>query len=384
MAQFQKLADAPAAAAAPLVGRLQALVALAASTIFTITVVVACWVHYSEAPGVDFTSFWAAGRLTLLGQASLAYDTAAHRAVELTVANIGGPLPFPYPPPFLFLVSAIAFHPYWLAYLLWMAVTAGLYLAATIRFMAPRYAFAHPATLVNAIIGQNGFLTSGIFLLGVSALAKRPFAAGAMFGLLVIKPQLGVLVPVALVAAREWRAIGGAAVSSIALLAMAAIAFGFESYQAFIGITSEYAGYMAAARWKWVELASVFGFFRFFGVSQTAALAVQAVAAIAAAILTWRAWVLRLERRGAILAAATMFVPPYLFTYDSLLLILPLAYLIRDSARPWRPAIVWLLLLLPLFGYFGIYPGPNTIPIAAMLCLWWLMADSSRRGGEGR
>jgi hypothetical protein len=31
-----------------------------------------------------------------------------------------------------------------------------------------------------------------------------------------------------------------------------------------------------------------------------------------------------------------------------------------------------LLLLLPLLGYFGLYPGPNTVPVAAMLSLWWL------------
>jgi hypothetical protein len=358
-------------------GRRYRLVALAASTLFALTVVTAAWIYHSYGPGVDFASYWAAGRLALLGQPSLAYDVEAHRAVEMTVANMGGVMPFPYPPPFLFAVSPFAFHPFWLAYLLWMGVTAGLYFVATRRFVAPRYAFAHPAALVNAVIGQNGFLTSSIFLFGIAALAAHPFAAGAIFGLLVIKPQLAVLVPVALIAARQWRAIGGAALSSLALLGLAAIIFGLDSYRGFLAITGDYGGYMAADRWNWAEQASVFGFFRFFGVPQAAALTGQGVAALTAAILTWRAWARGQEQRGAVLAAATLLVPPYVFTYDSLLLILPLAVLLREPERRWRAALAWLLLALPLLGYFGLYPGPNTVPIAAGLCLWWLSAGAT-------
>ena len=357
-------------------GRWYALAALAAATLFAVTVVAAAWIYHSYGPGVDFASYWAAGRLAWAGQPSLAYDVEAHRAVEMTAANMGGLMPFPYPPPFLFAVSPFAFHPFWLAYLLWMAVTAGLYFAATRRFVAPRYAFAHPAALVNAVIGQNGFLTSSIFLFGIAALATHPFAAGAILGLLVIKPQLALLVPVALVAARQWHAIGGGAVSSLALLGLAAVVFGFDSYRGFLAIVGNYGGFMAADRWNWAEQASVFGFFRFFGVPQVFAFGLQAIAALAAAIFTWRAWARGQEQRGAMLAAGTLLVPPYVFTYDSLLLILPLAVLLRDPERRWRAALAWLLLALPLLGYFGLYPGPNTVPVAAGLCLWWLSADS--------
>jgi hypothetical protein len=52
---------------------------------------------------------------------------------------------------------------------------------------------------------------------------------------------------------------------------------------------------------------------------------------------------------------------------------------LRDEAHPWRPAILWLLLLAPFLGYFGLYPGPNTIPAAAILSLCWL-ARPERRG----
>lgn len=348
--------------------------ALAASTLFALTVATAAWVYHTQRPGVDFASFWAAGRLARFGHPELAYHAEAHRAVEMIVANMGGLMPFPYPPPFLFAVIPFAFQPYWLAYVAWILVTAGLFLAASRPYLRPRFAFAHPAGIVNAVIGQNGFLTCSIFLFGLSALAARPFTAGAIFGLLVIKPQLVVLVPVALLAARQWKAIGGAALSAAALIALAALAFGLEPYRGFLAMTGEYAGFMSADRWNWAEQASVFAFLRFFGLPQAVALTAQGVAALIAVILTWRAWASGVERRGAVLAAATLLVPPYVFTYDSLLLVLPIAALLADGARPWRVAIVWLLLLLPLLGHLGLYPGPNTVPVAAALCLWWLVA----------
>jgi hypothetical protein len=358
--------------ASGLAARTYPLVALAFSTIFVLTVATSVWVYYSQSPAVDFASFWAAGHLAITGQPALAYDIQAHRAIEMSVTHMGGLMPFPYPPPFLFMVSAIGFHPFWLAYLAWIACTGALYLLAVKRFLSPRYAFAHPAALMNAAIGQNGLLTTGIFAFGASIVASQPYLGGAVLGLLVIKPQLGVLLPIALLADRNWRGIAAAAVSSLLLLAAAALVFGLDSYRGFLAITGDYTGYMTGSRWNWGELASLFAFVRFFGAPQSAALAIQGVAALAAAAITWRSWSTKADERVAVLAAATLLVPPYLFTYDSLLLVLPLAFLLRDGRHPWRVAILWLLLLAPFLAYFDLYPGPNTIPIAAMLSLWWL------------
>jgi len=357
-----------------------ALVALAFSTIFVLTVAVAAWV-YSRGPAVDFASFWAAGRLAIQGSPALAYDIETHRAIEMSVAHMGGLMPFPYPPPFLFFVVAIAFKPFWLAYLAWIVPTAAIYLVAAARFTPLRYPLAHPAATVNAIIGQNGLLTCGIFLFGLSLVGAQPFVGGAILGMLVIKPQLAVLLPVAFLAERNWRAIVGGAASSGLLLALAWLVFGTGAYRGFLAITGDYAGYMSGSRWNWGELASLFAFLRFFGVPQAAALAIQGVAALGAAFVTWRAWAAADERRIAVLAAATLLVPPYLFTYDSLLLILPVASFLKDDKHPGRAPIVWLLLLLPLLGYFGLYPGPNTVPVAAILCLWWLAGAKATSKG---
>ena len=356
--------------------------ALAATALFGFAAVLSVCVYYLYAPDVDFVSFWAAGHLALGGYPSLAYDAHAHRAVEQTVAQMDGLMPFSYPPPFLFFVSAFAWAPYSIAYLLWLSATCGLYWAATKYFTPPRFAFAHPAAIVNAMIGQNGFLTSGLFLFGISRVAATPFTAGLILGVLVIKPQLGILIPVALLAGRQWRAIGGAAFSSLTLLVAAALVFGLDSYRGFFAMTQQLAAFMAADRWDWAHQASIFGFFRFIGMPQPFALAAQAIVATTATVLTWRAWARQSEQRGAILAAATLLVPPYVFTYDSLLLVLPFTILLKDERRPWRPAILWLCMLAPLAGYFGLYPGPNTMPVAAALSLWWLTGGAKRQGAD--
>jgi hypothetical protein len=76
-----------------------------------------------------------------------------------------------------------------------------------------------------------------------------------------------------------------------------------------------------------------------------------------------------------------LLVPPYLFTYDSLLLELPLLTLANVRRPVWIVPAVWMLCLLPVATYFGLYPGPNSIPVASILCMWMLHKDRARLAG---
>ena len=68
---------------------------------------------------------------------------------------------------------------------------------------------AMPPVLINAITGQAGFLIAALFIGGMALLPKRPLLGGMLLGLMVIKPQLGLVLPFALAAGREWRAFAG-------------------------------------------------------------------------------------------------------------------------------------------------------------------------------
>ena len=61
-------------------------------------------------------------------------------------------------------------------------------------------ALAYPAVLINIGHGQNGFLTAALLGGALVILDRRPIVAGILFGLLVYKPQFGLMIPLALIA----------------------------------------------------------------------------------------------------------------------------------------------------------------------------------------
>jgi hypothetical protein len=276
------------------------------------------------------------------------------------------------------MVTPFSFMPYMWGFAAWVIATGIVYVFAAKRVMPAPFVLAQPTALINGWIGQNAFVTSAIFVTGVSMLKARPFAAGAVLGLLVIKPQLALLLPVAVVAARLWPAIAGAAASAAALLLVSLLLFGAGAFEGFWNILPIYGEMMRNDKWPWNEFISVFAFLRWFGADQSLAMILHGLVAAAAAIVTWRAWAADWEQKVPVLASATLLIPPYLLTYDALLLILPMGYWLGQKARPVLAIGLWILSLLPITFYFDLYRGPNTIPLAAILALLLLVRE--RRG----
>lgn len=344
--------------------------------VFVAVVGAACWVNFVSPLAVDFVSFWAAARLAIQGQAAAAYDVVAHHAMEASATTIDGRLlPFPYAPPFLFFLAPIGLLPYRVAFSVWVVVTGLIYvLAAPIP---KRTLLGYPVFVSNGLVGQTGYLTTALFLFGTRLIQSRPLLGGAILGLMVIKPQLALLLPVALIAGRHWRAIFYAALSSISLLVLALIVFGLEAHQGFVQMFPRYASYLGESRWPWSELASPFAFVRWFGASQATAWVVHGGIAVLASIMVWRAWRLDWEAKIPILAAATLLIPPYIFSYDALLLVVPFAWLIERNRL--HAASIWALSLLPVISVVsGLDTGPNTLAIAAVMSL---VALYPRSGG---
>ena len=333
------------------------------------------WSWNFKAPNfTDYLSYWAAGKLTLGGDPAAAYDVARHRAMEFTVTPIQGLLPFPYPPPFLMIVTPFSLLSYEWGFAAWIFFTGAIYVVGTRRVGDLPSTLGHPSVLMNGLIGQNGLLTCPIFVMGSMLLRERAFLAGAILGLLVIKPQLALLLPVAVIAARLWPAVIGAVLSSAALLFVALMLFGIGAFDGFIKILPLYTELMRQDKWPWNEFISVFAFLRWFGVDQTVAMGMHGVVALAAAVVTWVAWSRNWSEQVPILAAATLLVPPYLLTYDALLMIVPIGYWVMQKPRPYLAGFLWLLCFLPISFYFYIYRGPNTVPLAAILALCMFVA----------
>jgi len=329
-------------------------------------VAAACGTVLVSYPEVDFYSFWNSSRLIFEGRIADVYGPQPSALGEL--------MPLAYPPPFLLFIALAGLIPFGFSFCAWVAGTGLLYVYAS---RAPkRVALGNPTAAFNGFVGQNGFLTTAIILFGLHALRKNPAIGGAILGVMIIKPQLALLLPVAVIAGRLWAAIPAAIASAAFLLAASALIFGLESYRGFFEVLPAYQAFLAGGRWPWERLASVFAFMHWFGAAETLAWAVHALVALAAAVLVWLAWRRDWEARIPILAAASLLVSPYLFTYDAVLLIAPLAWL--AGKRPAWALGLAALSALPLVQALGFYSGPNTTSVTAILSLACITRLSSR------
>lgn len=332
------------------------------------------WLHAEQLSPVDFYYFWDAAQNILHGDPARAY--VAHDTDITRLEALG------HPPPFLLATAPFGLLGFGGALVAWLVLTALILLIAARPPAA--LALAHPPTAYNVLFGQTGFLTAGIFIGGVKLLDRQPLLAGATMGLLVIKPQLGLLLPVALVAAGKWRALAAAAASSISLSVLAAIVFGPGIYRDWWAAVPLYGSWMVEGSrlLPWNSFISPYGLLRSFGVPAAIALTGHAIGAAGAAFITFRAWRENWDSKTAVLAAATVLISPYLFVYDAVLLIVPLCWLAPRS--PMKALLLWALLLVPLlttsfidtsFLPFDSAVLPNMTPVAAVLALVFLWME---------
>lgn len=336
---------------------------------------------------MDFVSYWAASVLGLGGNPAGAYDFALHRAVEQGAVGLAGGLPFAYPPFFLLLLAPFGLLPYPLAAAGWILATFAFYVAAA-RRLAPGFpwlALAFPPVLVNAITGQSGFLTAGLLVGGLALLPKRPLAAGLLLGCLVVKPQLGLVLPFVLLAGRQWRAIAGAAASSAGLILAGLIVYGWGAYAAWLGNAQLFASIVADGLAGWHKMASVYASLRLAGLGGEAAWTVHALVAVAAALAACRVW--RRDcpwgAKAGALAAATALASPYLYVYDTLILVVPFVWLVSLGRNRVLLVLLWCLPFLSLAQIAGFDASMNLAPLVPAALLVLISLSTGRRGSAG-
>jgi hypothetical protein len=344
--------------------------------------------------GRDFINVWVGPQLAFGGKLSTLFDFRGYHAAigEL----FGHELPFHnwgYP---LFVLPAfwpLAQLPYFWALAVWTIGLFAVFAAVTLSQVERSerlYAFIAlllaPACLINILGGQNGFLTGALFLGGILSLERRPVLAGILFGLLTFKPQLGLVLPFALVALGAWRTIAVAALTAILLIVSSVALFGVESWQSYIKAAGWYQS-MLLERFRdfyTIMMASIFAGARTFGLSYAVAMTLQAAVALPAIVAA--CWAVRRTddpcRRAFVLACATALVSPYVFNYDLTIVAAALVWVLagRLSWRPaWSPVYLlgWLaptaMMLVSMRG-FGAMP----LALVALFVLSVMEAASAR------
>lgn len=330
--------------------------------------------------GSDFLAFWSAGLLAIEGKAAAAYDPALLHAVQASVGR-HDVFAFVNPPPLLLVVWPLGLLDYPSAWIVWIAATYVLWLLTTRRLFR-RLSWpiaAYPGAWLAAIHAQTGFLTSAIQAAVAVCLRERPFRAGLFVGALIVKPHLAILFPIAFVAAREWRAIAGAAVSVAGLLLLSWLVFGTDTMLTYPRAwrVSEHLLTTGGADF-FLRQASVYAMVRVV-LSPPIALVAQAIVALVMAVLVWIAWARSgaLEGKLALLFAATPLATPYLFAYDLPFLVMPFCWLVEHEREKgflaWSRSLLLLLYLSPMLARVMALPfGINPMPFVSLAMVWMI------------
>jgi hypothetical protein len=231
-----------------------------------------------------------------------------------------------------------------------------------------------PAAYYHLATAQIGLLIAAVTGLALYWLDKRPRAAGALVGVLVIKPHLALLWPFLLALTGRWRAFIAAAVSTAAIVALAGFIFGFDSYLRFFESLQRSASLITEQRITTPAYASLLANLLQWHVDRGIATALHALSAVAAVIVAAATFLIgkrtgNAPAQAAALCAATLLVSPYLFFYDSILLGVGIALLGRPRTWFEWPVFIlaWSAALTLTIGYF-LEPFP-LCPLAAWALL---------------
>jgi hypothetical protein len=322
------------------------------------------WIVPLKEPNTtDFVSFYAAGSLGAQHNAQAAYDPVQHLAAEVAATEPGiKHVIFVYPPVFTMICAALAHLPYLPAFTLFELLTLIPCLWVLKRITGERDwktyipLLAFPAVAIDIGIGQNALMTAALFGGATLLIDRRPFLAGMLFGALCYKPHFGLLIPIALLAAARWRAVAGAAVSALSLVALSGAVLGWDSWHAFImALTGSHTTY-ESGQVDFAAMISSFGAVRLMGGSPALAYAVQGAASLAAAALVAAVWRrnLSLEVRAATLAAGTLVALPLILFYDFMMAAVALAWLVRAGRRggflPWEKLAMAAVFIAPMLA----------------------------------
>ncbi len=380
------------------------LIASAAGILFLVVTANGVIDRQGRPLGTDFSNVYAAGTYVLEGKPQAPFDPPLQFAREQ--ALFGKATQFygwHYPPFFLFVAAALAWMPYGLALAIWQAVTLGLYvltIGAILKAFLPQrggatsrdplwllVALAFPAVLINIGHGQNGFLTAALLGGALVALDRRPIVAGLLLGLLVYKPQYGLLIPLVLAVSGRWKCFASAAVT-VALLTLATtLTFGAGVWHAFLAST-EFTRTVVLEQGNtgWYKIQSVFAWARMWGAPIPLAYLLQAAVTLgvgAALVWLWRS-AAPYPLKAAALCLATILATPYSFDYDMMVLAPAIAFIAVDGLirnfGPWEKTLLAALWLMPLVARSLAQISLIPLGVPAMLAIFILILQRSGFG----
>jgi hypothetical protein len=304
----------------------------------------------AQPAGLDFLALWAGGR-TALTEPGRIYDFAHVTAVQGLLLPPQVLRPYVNPPSALLLLAPLARLPFGAAYAVLMLASLATLLAGARRIGAPWWLVVLPMVPFAVFCGQVTLLIVGLVLLGLS-LRERPWLAGLCFAIAgVIKPQVLVLLPLALAAQGAWLTILATGVVALALCGLSAVLFGLQAWLDWLAAVSRFSGVVMADRALLDDMVTPHAWLVAHGWNGACAwlLAPLAVWGVWAAFRHDAPWP---DRLIALLGGA-LLLSPYAMNYELALLAPAVAaYLARTGDRLWM-AYAGLAALYAMNGMTG-------------------------------
>lgn len=333
--------------------------------------------QYGYLLGRDFVNTWMGARAVLAGQVDGLFHLVHYNQTIQTLFGKLPPLNWSYPPALLLFVWPFGFLPYIPALALWSLAGFTAYVAAASSFSrsVQHLGFVAVAPVVGICLfcGQNGFFTAALLILFFRYWDERPLLAGLFLGLMLYKPHLVVLFPLALALSGRWKVFASAAATALALVLLTALVFGHDIWSEYFRlVTPVQKGVMDTGTGFLTMMPTGFMHARMLGFSPSVARWVQLpFSFLALAALVWTFWKKRDPLlSGAVLITASFVVTPYAFDYDMVVFGWLLAMLWSQFETRWDRILFLLIWTLPItMLVFGAWYLPVAAPLMALFLL---------------
>jgi alpha-1,2-mannosyltransferase len=332
--------------------------------------------------GRDFLNTWMGGRSMFSGGPAAWFDVRTYAAALRDMLGPTYPETYwSYPPHIVLFVWPLGLMPYLFAYITWCVVGIALYLVACSSAI-PRerllFLAVAPGVAVCVFFGQNGFYTAALLIGGLLSLDRRPVLAGVLFGILTVKPQLGLLLPIVLLLERRWVTIASTVMTIAFLFVVTAMLFGLDVWLDYwhkivpqqMWLTENAGGLMFSL------VSSLFFGARLIHLPLGVAWAIQYVGtAFAFAAVVWTYWKRRDPQLSlALFVTATFLFTPYILNYDMVMFGFVVALLRDRAGNTMRDH--WLLLAVWSLPVTMMFAGAIWIPLAPVVLIMfacWLL-----------
>ena len=331
----------------------------------------------------DFANVWIAARLLLEQSVMDLFVQDVYMTRMQQVFGADYPLhAWSYPPHALLLIWPFGFLEYRTGLVLYWLAGFAAFVFAVLEVRRSSNTAGDRGLLVAASVAfvllaiettQNGLYTAALLLLGFAWSRSHVLLAAVAFALLTTKPQLGMLLPLWMLADRNWSLFAWTSVLTIAFVALSIAIVGVEPWSGFLERTVPNQR-LVLSSWYGLFLpmmTTVFGAGRVLGLESAAAYALHwPVAAVAFATTGYLLWRLQeASLRFVSVVCATFLISPYGFNYDMGALVILAAIAAGDP----RNNLTWQLRFL--LGLTAVMPplimrlGLSGLPIAPLILL---------------